>query len=312
MTQSGLISIGVPVYNGGERLRRALDSLLAQTATNFELILSDNASTDGITQQITEDYARRDPRIRLTRQAENLGAVGNFLWVLNQARGEYFLWAAHDDAWSPDYLERLSNLLDQNPKSVLATSTTIAERQMESGVVDLRISAAPNGDRWQTLKVFFGENICVWIYGMYRTEWVRQAAPELSRYPLHGGDRLWLYDLILQSTVVGDAAATFYYSDAPKKRVDRSARSRVSFLGCQIYHLMRLSWTRLPRNERIKGTWWSVCYLYRRQISRQNPIGTLSRVIKLSALAAWFGIESAIGWLARAGRTPRGSTNASA
>ena len=69
---SRLVSIGMPVYNGGEDLRRALDSILAQTHTNFELIISDNASTDELTKALTEEYARKDARIRLTRQPQKI------------------------------------------------------------------------------------------------------------------------------------------------------------------------------------------------------------------------------------------------
>ena len=112
------ISIGMPVYNGGEEFRRALDHLLAQTEGRFEIVISDNASTDGLTQQIAEDYARRDSRIRYTRHSTNRGAIANFLWVADQSRGKYFMWAAHDDTWSRNYLEALTQRLEQNPKAV--------------------------------------------------------------------------------------------------------------------------------------------------------------------------------------------------
>ncbi|MBS0202989.1 MAG: glycosyltransferase family 2 protein [Planctomycetes bacterium] len=301
---STFVSIGMPVYNGGEALRRALDSLLAQSHTNFELIISDNASTDS-TQAITEEYARKDCRIRLTRQPVNQGAFANFLWVLDQARGQYFMWAAHDDAWSANYVESLSNQLDNQPQAVLATATTCALRQSASGgVKQTVVSAAPNGDRWKTLDVFLAENICVWIYGMYQTTWLKQAAAELTTYPFHGGDRLWLFGLILKSPVVGDPTATFFYSDAAGKRNDRSVRARIRFLGQQAYHLTRLSWTRLPACERFQGLRRVGWYLYRHQISRKNPIGTLARMIKISVLGLFFGIEACYQSLA----TPRRST----
>ena len=121
---SRFVSIGMPVYNGGEELRNALDSLLAQTYSHFELIISDNASTDSITQALTEEYAKRDPRIRLIRQPATQTATENFQFVLEQARGEYFLWAAHDDTWSRNYLEVLARRLDQAPDAVLATPIT--------------------------------------------------------------------------------------------------------------------------------------------------------------------------------------------
>lgn len=101
----------MPVYNGAQYIREALDSLLTQTFTDFELIVSDNASTDA-TQSICEEYACRDPRIRYVRQSENLGALANFQFVLDQAQGEFFMWAAADDKWDRDWVSSLRNALE--------------------------------------------------------------------------------------------------------------------------------------------------------------------------------------------------------
>ncbi len=105
------VSIGMPVYNGERFIREALDSLLAQTFTDFELIISDNASTDA-TESICRNYEEQDSRIRYIRQRENLGALPNFQFVLNEASGEYFMWAACDDKWDRDWLTLLCNKLE--------------------------------------------------------------------------------------------------------------------------------------------------------------------------------------------------------
>jgi len=107
------VSIGMPVYNGGSFIREALDSLLAQTFTDFELIISDNASTDA-TESICRNYAEQDFRIRYIRQRENIGALPNFQFVLNEASGEYFMWAACDDKWDRDWVESLRNALENS------------------------------------------------------------------------------------------------------------------------------------------------------------------------------------------------------
>ena len=99
------VSIGMPVYNGEEFLERALDSLLAQSFSDFELIISDNASQDK-TQEICLRYAARDPRVKYYRNETNIGAAENFNRVFALSSGEYFKWAGHDDSWTPDYLER--------------------------------------------------------------------------------------------------------------------------------------------------------------------------------------------------------------
>jgi len=107
-----LVSIGMPVYNGARYIREALDSLLGQTFTDFELIISDNASTDN-TEAICREYAAKDERIRYIRQPHNLGASANFKFVLDEALGEYFMWAAHDDKWSSNYLLEAKKSLEK-------------------------------------------------------------------------------------------------------------------------------------------------------------------------------------------------------
>jgi len=101
--RSPKVSIGMPVFNSEKFIREALDSLLAQTFSDFELIISDNASNDG-TEGICREYAARDPRIRYVRQSDNKGAIANFQFVLNEAAGEFFMWAAADDRRDPEFL----------------------------------------------------------------------------------------------------------------------------------------------------------------------------------------------------------------
>ncbi len=99
------VSIGMPVYNGTQFIAKAIDSILAQSFSDFELIISDNASTDA-TQQICEEYAKREPRIRYSRLPENIGAARNYNRVFEMSSGTYFKWAAHDDVLHPDFISR--------------------------------------------------------------------------------------------------------------------------------------------------------------------------------------------------------------
>lgn len=101
--ENPLVSIGTAVYNGENYLREALDSALSQTYTNFELIISDNASTDK-TEEICREYARRDSRISYTRQSKNRGMFENTNFVLQKARGKYFTFLHHDDAIQSNFL----------------------------------------------------------------------------------------------------------------------------------------------------------------------------------------------------------------
>jgi glycosyltransferase involved in cell wall biosynthesis len=104
------VSIGLPVFNGESFLEESLNSLLGQTYKDFELIISDNASTDS-TADIIARYKALDPRIRYVRQPRNIGASENFLFVLSQARSELFMWASHDDIWEEDWLEVLCDCI---------------------------------------------------------------------------------------------------------------------------------------------------------------------------------------------------------
>ncbi|HUI06157.1 MAG TPA: glycosyltransferase family 2 protein [Verrucomicrobiae bacterium] len=112
------VSVGLPVYNGERYLDEALKSLLCQTFRDFEIIISDNASTDR-TGEIGREYAARDSRVRYYCNTHNLGAAPNFNRTVDLARGEYFHWASYDDLWLPECLERCVEVLDRDPSVVL-------------------------------------------------------------------------------------------------------------------------------------------------------------------------------------------------
>ena len=118
-TREAVVSVGMPVFNGGRFLKEAIESFLRQEYRDFELIISDNASTDD-TGTICQAYASVDPRIRYVRNETNIGVLDNFNQVLHLARGEYFMWAACDDIWEPGYILQLAGLLREDPQVVLA------------------------------------------------------------------------------------------------------------------------------------------------------------------------------------------------
>jgi glycosyltransferase involved in cell wall biosynthesis len=113
------VSIGMPLYNAERYMREAIDSILAQTFSDFELIISDNASTDR-TQEIALEYVAKDPRVRYCRNDRNRGAAYNYNRVIELARGEYFRHAAYDDILAPTNIERCVEELDRCPECALA------------------------------------------------------------------------------------------------------------------------------------------------------------------------------------------------
>lgn len=100
------VSIGMPLYNGQDFIKEALDSLLSQTFVDFEIIVSDNCSTDS-SRSIVDTYVAKDTRVCLYQQERNMGPSKNFEFVLNKASGKFFMWAAHDDIWDESWLQVL-------------------------------------------------------------------------------------------------------------------------------------------------------------------------------------------------------------
>jgi glycosyltransferase involved in cell wall biosynthesis len=114
------VSIGIPVYNGGPFFEACLEAVAAQTFTDFEVVISDNASTDG-TPDVARSFVDRDPRFRYVRFERNRGAAANWNRVVELATGRYFRWLAADDLIAPTYLERCVAVLDTEPDVVLVT-----------------------------------------------------------------------------------------------------------------------------------------------------------------------------------------------
>ncbi len=176
------VSIGVPVYNGEAYLTAALDSILAQTFTDYEIILSDNGSTDA-TAEIARAYAARDNRIHFYRVEENLGAAWNFNRVFTLARGQYFKWAAHDDLLAPTFLHSCVAVLDHNPRVVLAYPwIEIIDDQTQ--VIDhyrihLHTQSARPLQRFRDLLIEW--HLCYEIFGLIRADALRQT-PLMGNY----------------------------------------------------------------------------------------------------------------------------------
>lgn len=126
------VSIGMPVFNGASFLASALDSLLNQTHSDFELLVADNASTDA-TEDICCEYIKRfDGRMRYLRHASNLGSMANFRYVFEAAEGEYFMWAACDDLWDKLWIEHLVRLMDASDADMVFGKVVVIDSEGNS------------------------------------------------------------------------------------------------------------------------------------------------------------------------------------
>lgn len=172
------VTIALPVYNGERFIREALDSLLAQTYPDFEIVISDNASSDS-TPAICREYQQRDPRVKYIRQPENRGAFVNAEMAIRAGSGEYTMMVGDDDVYDPRYIEVLLQLLERDPEVGLAYSNY--------GFIDERGVKTPSG-----LRVFFHREqspasifagydrhrICLpMIFALMRSELFKNALP---------------------------------------------------------------------------------------------------------------------------------------
>lgn len=164
-----VVSIGVPVYNGENYVGEMLDSLLAQTFADFEIVISDNASTDA-TRFIAERYAAADPRVRVHHSDVNRGAGWNFNHVLELASGSYFKWQAHDDVLEPTFLERCVELLDHDDALSLASTGVVMVdeklRPIEHYDVHLDLGNPDPAERFR--EVVLRWHLCYEVFGLIR------------------------------------------------------------------------------------------------------------------------------------------------
>jgi glycosyltransferase involved in cell wall biosynthesis len=196
------LTIGMPVYNGERYLSESLDALLGQTFEDFELVISDNASTDG-TADICLRYQQLDSRIRYIRQPHNLGSAGNHNFLMRESRSELFKWAAADDLYARELLARCIALLDEHPQAVLAHSWTAAidddSKLTQALAYPLATDSSSAPERFHTMLFGNGEDDGGLIraddqYGVMRTAMLRQVAPLNSFYH---ADRVQMTEIAL-------------------------------------------------------------------------------------------------------------------
>lgn len=283
-----LVSIGFPVFNRGNTLGPALESLLNQTYTRVEIIVCDNASTDN-TGEVCQDYARRDPRVRYFRNERNIGArgnTGNFGRVLALSSGKYFMWSASDDIRPATFVRDAVDALERNPAAVMAHGPVQlylapTDRFVTvSNAMDLRDPRPTRRIRSFTK----GLEHNAMLYGLYRRDRIMHA-----RLPVHYADD---YLFCLQACLLGpveyvdgpfltyrqryNRIATMYPRDSTTpaillfyRGVKRSKCWTALVMGA--YYLMRLSG--VSRTDRLRGTathLWSFAARYHHELMTET------------------------------------------
>ena len=222
MRSAPRLSIGLPVYNGEGLLSEAIEALLGQSFQNFELIISDNASTDG-TESICRHYSERDSRVRYIRQPHDIGMVPNHNFLARRAAGEYFKWASHDDLYARDYLRSCVGVLDEHPEAALAHAWCVLISEDREPIQFFKYPTATSlpraPDRFRSL-LFDGPYD--WTYAVFRTEILRKTA-------LHGtyhfADRTLMAEFALHGKLLQVPEWMYFRRDHPNRHQSPRARS---------------------------------------------------------------------------------------
>ena len=273
MSQYPRVTIGLPVYNGERFLAQAIDSILAQTYADFKLIISDNASTD-TTQEISEAYAARDPRIRYVRNEKNLGASANFNQIVGMTSSEYFKWAAHDDLLDPTYLARCVAVLDSDSDVVLAHSRSRIIGEEGEVIKDYDVILRQNDPapsvRFRDLVRI--KHRCYQVFGLMRKN-VLEQTPLLEPYA--ASDRVLLAGMSLFGKLVEVPDFLFF----PRKHATVSVRSH------QTRHA-RMIWFDTSRQGKVSLPAWDLLAGFVNSI-RRAPLSLSERLACYRVMLSW-------------------------
>ncbi len=227
------VTLAMPVYNGQNFIETAIESILNQDFSDFELIITDNASTDG-TQEIARRFAKVDPRVRYHRHPRNLGAAPNYNsgFELASPESEYLKWCAHDDKISPNYLTECVAMLDNNPDVSLAFGRTQCidgeGREIETVGQELpSLDGLGVAERFGKVIRFSGT--CFEIFGVYRMSDLRRTTLHRLYY---GSDRALLAEIALFGKYARCEDAVFYNREHRNRSInidDKRARRQWQF-----------------------------------------------------------------------------------
>jgi glycosyltransferase involved in cell wall biosynthesis len=269
------VSIGMPVYNGANYLAETLDHLLAQRFTDFELIISDNGSSDD-TERICRAYAERDPRVRYLREATNRGATWNHNRVMTLARGEYFKLAAHDDLCLPDFVGRCVELLDREPEVVLCHPQVAIIDAAGKRLKPYRYAWKAGSPRVrERLYALSGLRYrCFPVFGVVRTEALRRTR---LMGPYVASDRVMLAELGLLGRFA-EVGEELFWSREHEGRSTRAHKVRSG----------RTAWFDPNRRARVVLPVWKQGVEFVRAI-RRTPLPRGERAACYAEMLRWAG-----------------------
>lgn len=268
-----LASIGLPVYNGGRFIRNAIESILAQTFTDFELIISDNASTDD-TGDICRRYARTDSRVYYTRKNKNLGASRNFNDVFDLSTGKYFKWASNDDICEPDFLEKCVRVLESDSSVALCHPGTrrIDEDGRNIGAYTLKLKSDSPNPVTRFRELLMAKHACFQVFGVFRKK-IMERTSLLNNYS--GADRVLLAETALHGRIVEVPGYLFL-------RRSHAEESRLQYPDSND----RVVWFDPSRKGRIVLSQWRLLAEYVNAVKR-SPLSQQDKIACYMLIAMW-------------------------
>lgn len=288
------VSIGMPVFNGERYLEEALESILDQTFDDFELVISDNASTDR-TGDICRAYAERDVRIRYFRMAQNQGVIQNFNAVFRLSTGEYFKWAAADDVCGRDYFRRAVDVLDGDPSVVLVWARTVGiDEQGDRVPLPYEVSDLNSAESVFALDpaVRFRRLLRnIWwvdgpFYGVMRS---RALADTRRLHPRHmSGDQILLTELSLKGRFYELPDELFFsrvHADKTSRR-QRTLRDRATLVEGSAQGAGPRGWWRLFRGYPHR-LWLYTTIIWASRIIMRQKLRCQAEVVRAAVSWAW-------------------------
>ena len=242
MPVTPLVTIGIPTYARPETLARCLASVAAQDYPDLEVLVSDNASPTHDSAEITKRFSSSISRLSYTRHSQNVGPIGNFLYLLRCAKGEYFMWLADDDEISANYVSSLVEVLERDTGVASAAGHWVLRRD---GTEDrlMPTSSFPQRSRLARALRFVWRSDDAFFYAVHRTSILRQARFEGYWWPNRDMPTNWAYvyllDVVLRGRVLlaADPSVQFInYAYTPKAYPSRrgSTARLAAFLGRRV------------------------------------------------------------------------------
>lgn len=240
LQRSSMITIGLPVFNGEKTIRTALDSIISQAFSDFEVIISDNASTDE-TARICQEYVQHDRRIKYLKQSSNIGAFANFEFLVNKAMSPYFVWLAADDYWEPNFLTDNIAALETDSSAVASISKVAFINETGSFSRESQGTYSLNNGVYKNLWKYLSKpSDNSRFYSVFRTSVIQKAFTGVR--PCHGADLLIMALTLLYGNHIEKPSQRMHRTDFEIDRYVKQGDMYNNNVFTKFFPVLQMSW----------------------------------------------------------------------